>query len=144
MNGGGSDCVVHGSSPHKCGQKSCCSAFNAVVATFFLDISVFLSSLYVPEIYPYHWKFLEGHLSRPSTCLTDIHPISEKANLLGLYSSTISLRDPLFWSLSNHLLLLGRIHIIKYGTRPSIQIWALVPIIVPQNFNFSLASKEKK
>ena len=84
-----------------------------MVAAFLFDISVFLSSLYVPEIYPYHWKFLEGHLSRPSTCLTDIHPISEKANLLRLYSSTISLRDPLFWSLSNHLLLLRHIHIIK-------------------------------
>ena len=77
MNGGGWDYTVQGSFPHKWGQKSCCSAFNAVVAAFLLDISVFLSSSYVPEIYPYRWKFLEGHLSRPSTCLTDIHPIWE-------------------------------------------------------------------
>ena len=34
MNGGGWDCIVQRSSPHKCGQKSCCNAFNAVVATF--------------------------------------------------------------------------------------------------------------
>ena len=77
MNGGGWDYTVQGSFPHKWGQKSCCSVFNAVVAAFLLDISVFLSSSYVPEIYPYRWKFLEGHLSRPSTCLTDIHPIRE-------------------------------------------------------------------
>ena len=34
VNGGGWDCTVQRSSPHKCGQKSCCSAFNAVVAAF--------------------------------------------------------------------------------------------------------------
>ena len=77
VNGGGWDCTVQGFSPHKCSQKGCCSAFNAVVASFLLDISVFLSSLYVPEVHPYHWKFLEGHLSRPGTCLTDIRPIRE-------------------------------------------------------------------
>ena len=71
------DCTVQGFSPHKCGQKSCCNAFNAVVVVFLLDISVFLSSSYVPEVHPYRWKFLEGHLSRPSTCLTDIHLIRE-------------------------------------------------------------------
>ena len=77
VNGGGWDCTVQGSSPHKCGQKSCCSTFNAAVISFLLDISTFLSSSYVPEVHPYRWKFLEGHLSRPSTCLTDIHPIRE-------------------------------------------------------------------
>ena len=34
VNGGGWNCTVQRSSPHKFGQKSCCSAFNAVVATF--------------------------------------------------------------------------------------------------------------
>ena len=48
-----------------------------MVAAFLLDISVFLSSSYMPEVHPYRWTFLEGHLSRPSTCLTDIHPILE-------------------------------------------------------------------
>ena len=33
--------TVRGSSPHKCGQKSSCSAFNAVVENFF---QIFLSS----------------------------------------------------------------------------------------------------
>ena len=77
VNGDGCDCTVQGSSPHKCGQKSCCSAFNAVVAAFLLDISVFLSFSYVPEVHPYRWTFLEDHLSCPSTCLTDIHLIRE-------------------------------------------------------------------
>ena len=34
MNGGGWNCTIQRFSPHKCGQKSCCSAFNAVVAAF--------------------------------------------------------------------------------------------------------------
>ena len=48
-----------------------------MVAAFLLDISVFLSSSYVPEVYLYHWEFLEGHLSRLGTCLTDMRPIRE-------------------------------------------------------------------
>ena len=34
VNDGGWNCTVQRSSPHKCGQKSCCSAFNAVVVVF--------------------------------------------------------------------------------------------------------------
>ena len=34
VNGGGWNCTVQRSSSHKCSQKNCCSAFNAVVATF--------------------------------------------------------------------------------------------------------------
>ena len=34
VNSGGWNCTVQRSFPHKCGQKSCCSAFNAVVAAF--------------------------------------------------------------------------------------------------------------
>ena len=34
VNGGGWNYTVQRSSPHKCGQKSCCSAFNVVVAVF--------------------------------------------------------------------------------------------------------------
>ena len=48
-----------------------------MVADFLLDISVFLSSSYMPEVHPYRWKFLEGHLSRLVTCLTDVRPIRE-------------------------------------------------------------------
>ena len=75
MNGGGWDCTVQGSFPHKCGQKSCCNAFNAVVTSFLLDISTFLSSLYTLEVHPYRWKFLKGRLSYLSTRLTNIHLI---------------------------------------------------------------------
>ena len=48
-----------------------------MVAPFLLDISVFLSSLYMPEVHPYRWKLLEGHLSRLVTYLTDVRPIRE-------------------------------------------------------------------
>ena len=48
-----------------------------VVAAFPLDISVFLSSLYVPEVYPHYWRLLEGRLSHPSACSTDIRPVRE-------------------------------------------------------------------
>ena len=34
VNGSGWNCIVQRSSPHKCGQRSFCSAFNVVVATF--------------------------------------------------------------------------------------------------------------
>ena len=78
VHGGSWDCTVQGSSPHKCGQKSCYSAFNAVVAAFLLDISTFLSSSYMLEVHPYCWKFLEGHSSRLRTCLIDINPIREE------------------------------------------------------------------
>ena len=77
VNGGSWEGTVQGFSPHKCGQKGCCCAFNVVVTAFLLDIFVFLSSSYMPEVHPYRWKFLEGHLSRLGTCLTDIRPIQE-------------------------------------------------------------------
>ena len=77
VNGGVWYCTVQGSLPHKCGQKSCCSIFNTVVAALLLDIFIFLSSSYVHVVHPYRWTFLEGHLSHSSTCLTDIHPIRE-------------------------------------------------------------------
>ena len=51
----------------------------------------------------------------------------EKDNLLGLYPSDLLLRDPPFWGLSNHLLLIECIHIRKYGPRLSIPTWAFVP-----------------
>ena len=36
------------------------------------DIFVFLSSLHVPEVYPYLWVLLEGHPDCLNICLTDI------------------------------------------------------------------------
>ena len=71
----GWDYTVQGSSPHKCGQKSCCSALNAVVTAFLLDIFAFLSSSYTLEVHLYRWKFLKGRLSYLSTRLTNIHLI---------------------------------------------------------------------
>ena len=92
VNSGGWDYTVQGSSSHKCGQKSCCSTYNAVVTAFPLDISIFLSSTYMPEVYPHRWKLLEGHLSHPSTCLTDIRPIRE-----GQPPQTLTLHPFLMW-----------------------------------------------
>ena len=43
----GWDYTVQESSPHTCGQKSCCSALNAVVTAFLLDISAFLFPSYI-------------------------------------------------------------------------------------------------
>ena len=71
----GWDCTIQGSSPHKCGQKSCCSALNAVVTAFLLNVFAFLSSSYTLEVHPYCWKFLEGRLSYLNTRLTNIHLI---------------------------------------------------------------------
>ena len=43
--------TVQGSSPHKCGQESCCNAFNAVVAAFSQDISAsFIPSMCIGNL----------------------------------------------------------------------------------------------
>ena len=54
--------TVQGSSPHKCGQESCCNAFNAVVAAFSQDISASLSLPCALVIYLHLQNFLEGGL----------------------------------------------------------------------------------
>ena len=73
VNGGGWNYIVQRSSPHKCGQRSCCSAFKMRwQQPLPQDISVFLLSLHVPEVYPYRWIFLKGHPDCLNICLTDI------------------------------------------------------------------------
>ena len=54
--------TVQRSSPHQCGQESCCNAFNAVVAAFSLDISASLSLPCTFVVYLHRWNFLEGGL----------------------------------------------------------------------------------
>ena len=54
--------IVQRSSPHKCGQESCCNVFNAVVAAFSQDISASLSLPCTLVIYLHLWNFLEGGL----------------------------------------------------------------------------------
>ena len=49
--------TVQRSSPHKCGQESCCNAFNAVVAAFSQDISASLSLPCTLVVYLHHWNF---------------------------------------------------------------------------------------
>ena len=46
-----------------------------MVADFPLDISVFLSSPYLPEVYPHRWNLLEGYLSHSDACSTDIRQV---------------------------------------------------------------------
>ena len=54
--------TVQRSFPHKCGQESCCNAFNAVVAAFSQDISASLSLPCTFVIYLHLRNFLEGGL----------------------------------------------------------------------------------
>ena len=67
--------TVQRSSLHYCGQESCCSAFNAVVATFLQDISVFLSLPCTLEVYLHCWTFLEGYPSQAEVHFTDIRQV---------------------------------------------------------------------
>ena len=46
-----------------------------MVAAFPLDISVFLSSPYVPEVYAHRWSLLEGYLSHSYAYSTDIRQV---------------------------------------------------------------------
>ena len=54
--------TVQRSFPHKCGQESCCNAFNAVVAHFSQDISASLSLPCTFVIYLHLRNFLKGGL----------------------------------------------------------------------------------
>ena len=77
--------TVQRSSPHKCGQESCCNAFNAVVAAFSQDISASLSLLCTLVIYLHLWNFLEGRLRGAEVHLADIY------QTWGGYSSRINI-----------------------------------------------------
>ena len=91
--------TVHGSSSHKCSQKSCCSAFNAVVTAFPLDIYAFLSPLYtlwsffltleVPRKYVKVLGYLlNQHSSYPSSItFSDCNLWSSNWVLVWLFSS---------------------------------------------------------
>ena len=74
MSCGNQSSTVQRFSPHKCGQKSSRSAFNAS-SSFSLDIFGFPSFSYVHEARPYYWSFLEGHSNCWNTCLSCIHHI---------------------------------------------------------------------
>ena len=67
--------TVQRSSPHSCGQESCCNAFNAVVAAFSQDIFVVLSLPYAPEVYLRCWNLLEDYPSQAKAYLTDIRQV---------------------------------------------------------------------
>ena len=67
--------TVQESSPHKCGQKSSCSAFNMVVAAFPYIFFGFPFFSYVHEARPYRWSFLKGHPNCWSTYLSCLRHI---------------------------------------------------------------------
>ena len=108
------------------GQKSCCSAFNAVVAAFpkiFLcpyHLLTHLKSIFIARI---SWKITQ--VKRISTWLTFVR--SEEDDPFGLLPLTLSLHDHSLWGLSRHLLLLGRIPISKWGLRPNTKVQAFAP-----------------
>ena len=67
--------TVQRSSPHYCGQESCCSAFNAVVAVFSQDIYMFFSLLCALEVYLHCWNVLEDYPSQAKAHMTDIRQV---------------------------------------------------------------------
>ena len=82
--------TVQGSSPHKCGQESCCGAFNAVAAAFAQDISASLSLPRASTICLHLQNFLEAGL-RGSRGLFHRHtPDPRRVYLSDQYSWTLT------------------------------------------------------
>ena len=77
---------------------SCCTAFNAVVAAFSLDISVFLSLSCTFEVYLRRWSFLECGLEQDRAHFIDICQIQggwpPRTNTLGYLSALLSITGP--------------------------------------------------
>ena len=100
--------TVQRSSPHKCGQESCCNAFNAVVAAFSQDISASLSLPCTLVIYLHLWNFLEGGL-RGSRGPPNRHmPDPRRVFLSDQYPWTLT-RSTVSYEVSLWFPLLGRI-----------------------------------
>ena len=83
---------------------------NAVVATFPLDISVFLSLPYASEVYLHGWNFLKGYPSQDEVHFIDIRQVrrgwlSRTSAFEHLYSSTYYGAFPNVLSSSDVLLL---------------------------------------
>ena len=72
VNGDGWNCTIQRSSPHKCARKVVAVHLMRWWQPLLPDISVFLSSLHVPEVHPYRWILLEGYRNCLNICLTDI------------------------------------------------------------------------
>ena len=119
--------TVQRSSPHYCGQESCCSAFNAVVVAF-PKIFVSLSPPYAPKVYLRCWNLLEDYPSQVNAYLNDICQVRG-----GWPSRTTafdsSLHDHSLWGISSHLFLLGRIPISKWGLRPNTKAQTFAPTV---------------
>ena len=139
VNGSGWNYTVQRSSPHKCGQKSCCSAFNVVVAAFASKY------FWILIIFACAWSSslsldLPGGSSKLPKYLLDRYSLY----LRSIDSRTISLHIFFTWlyTLSISYPFTPRMYpCLGIGPRPVIPIWVLTLTIAPQNFNFSLASE---
>ena len=69
---------------------------------------------------------------------------SEEDDPLELMPLNIYLLYHLLWGLSQYFLLLGHVIVSEWGFKLNAKAQVLAPTIAPQNFNFSLSSKEKK
>ena len=140
----GSQCsTVQRSSRHKCGQKSSCSAFNAMVAAFpWIFLGFLLSRKFVRHvpIIGASWRVI-------LTAGIDILAafiISEEEFLLGPRSFRSLLMRLQTGTPNNSLFLLGPFNVFGKSPRPNIWSWAFIPTIAPQNSGFSLSFEEKK
>ena len=69
-SGCGWGCTVQVSSPHKCGQESCCSALNAVVTALFERYFLISTQLGVPKT-----QHLQGNLQRTYLIKLRVDPL---------------------------------------------------------------------
>ena len=147
--------TVQRSSPYKCGQESCCNAFNAVVAVFSSDISAFLflvlliwslslSLEFLGKLYKSRWSWIDRHLSglRSSTfsdhylstfiCTTPYYGALRKAfsssNVLLLVNGAFSPTQKLkFWPLQQYIYSLKTFkNDNKYHHFPIINNWVFL------------------
>ena len=69
-----------------------------MVATFPQDISVSLSFLYVPEVYPRRWSILEDYPSHPDACSTITRPVRggcpPRTSALHFFQTRLSIMGP--------------------------------------------------
>ena len=148
------------STPHKCDHKSRYNAFNVMVIAFLQIFWSLPSPQCVCEVSLRGGKFVKNRYNDPSKQLNHIQQIRggispRKASRL--FPTPKILVGKSQQSLISHSYLLGnsgsrikiRIQYLSIWTlvspRPSTyEFWTSAPTIAPQNFSFSLSSKEKK
>ena len=129
--------------PHKCGQKSGYSVFNAVAAAFPQIFYAFLPSFLIHRTCPPLLSFLEGSSNCWDIDLRYVNRIREdfppRTFLLMLLTY-----GALGWAFTIYWQSLRMFYCPWTGPWPNILFRALTPTITPQNSGFSLPSKERK